>query len=74
MAEAGIEPSVGRVGNPSDNACAETIIGLYKTEVIRRRDPWHNCILVFLAAFLESSHASSGTSKCCLLDALHGKP
>ncbi len=40
LAEAGIEPSVGTVGDSHDNALAETINGLYKTEVIRRRGPW----------------------------------
>jgi transposase InsO family protein len=40
LAEAGIEPSVGSVGDSYDNALAETIIGLYKTEVIYRRGPW----------------------------------
>ncbi len=40
LAEAGIEPSVGSVGDSYDNALAETINGLYKTEVIRRRGPW----------------------------------
>ena len=38
----GIEPSVGRVGDSYDNALAETIIGLFKTEVIHRRGPWRN--------------------------------
>ena len=38
LAEAGIEPSVGSVGDSYDNALAETIIGLYKTEVIP--PPW----------------------------------
>jgi len=42
LAEAGIETSVGSVGDSYDNALAETIIGLYKTEVIYRRGPWHN--------------------------------
>ncbi len=42
LAEAGIEGSVGTVGDSYDNALAETIIGLYKTEVIRRRGPWRN--------------------------------
>jgi len=37
-----IEPSVGSVGDSYDNALAETIIGLYKTEVIRRNGPWRN--------------------------------
>ena len=40
LAEAGIEPSVGSRGDSYDNALAESIIGLYKTEVIRRRGPW----------------------------------
>ena len=40
--EAGLEPSVGSVGDSYDNALAETINGLYKTEVIRRRGPWRN--------------------------------
>ncbi|EGO93622.1 Tnp [Acidiphilium sp. PM] len=40
LMEAGIEPSVGSVGDSYDNALAETINGLYKTEVIRRRGPW----------------------------------
>jgi len=42
LAEAGIEPSVGNLGDSYDNALAETIIGLYKTEVIRQRGPWRN--------------------------------
>ena len=49
LAEAGIEPSVGRVGNSYDNALAETIIGLHKTEVIRRRGPWRHLEAVKLA-------------------------
>ena len=42
LAEAGIEPSVGSVGDSFDNALAETVIGLYKAEVIRRRGPWRS--------------------------------
>ena len=42
LAAAGIEPSVGSVGNSYDNALAETINGLYKAEVIHRRGPWRN--------------------------------
>src|SRR6267154_1765518 len=38
--EAGIEPSVGSVGDSYDNALAETINGLFKAEVIHRRGPW----------------------------------
>jgi len=40
--EAGIEPSVGSTGDSYDNALAESINGLYKTEVIRRRGPWRS--------------------------------
>ena len=40
LTEAGIEPSVGSVGDSYDNALAETVIGLYKAEVIHRRGPW----------------------------------
>jgi len=42
LAGAGVEPSVGSVGDSYDNALAETIIGLFKTEVIRRNGPWRN--------------------------------
>lgn len=42
LAETGIEPSVGSVGDSCDNALAETINGLYKTEVIHQRGPWRN--------------------------------
>ena len=42
LAETGVESSVGSTGDSYDNALAETINGLYKTEVIRRRGPWRN--------------------------------
>ena len=42
LAEADMDASVGSVGDSYDNALAETINGLYKTEVIRRRGPWKN--------------------------------
>ncbi len=42
LAEAGIEPSVGSRGDSYDNALAETVIGLYKTEVIRHAGPWRS--------------------------------
>lgn len=42
LAEAGIEPFVGSVGDSYDNALAETINGLYKAEVIHRRGPWRS--------------------------------
>lgn len=40
LAEVGIEPSVGSRGDSYDNALAESVIGLFKTEVIRQRGPW----------------------------------
>jgi transposase InsO family protein len=42
LLEAGVEPSVGSVGDSYDNALAETVIGLFKTEAIRRRGPWRS--------------------------------
>ena len=42
LAEAGIEPSVGSVGDSYDNALAETIFGLFKAEVIWKSGPWRN--------------------------------
>lgn len=42
LAEAGIEPSVGSRGDSYDNALAESVIGLFKTEVIRQRGPWRS--------------------------------
>ena len=40
LAEAGIDPSVGTVGESYDNALAESVIGLFKTEVIKFLGPW----------------------------------
>ncbi len=42
LGEVGIVPSVGSVGDSYDNALAESVIGLYKTEVIKRRGPWRH--------------------------------
>ena len=49
LAEAGIEPSVGSVGDSYDNALAETINGLYKAEVIHRCGPWRSFEAVEIA-------------------------
>jgi len=49
LAEAGIEPSVGSIGDSYDNALAETINGLYKAELIHRRGPWKTREAVELA-------------------------
>jgi putative transposase len=53
LAEAGIEPSVGSVGDSYDNALAETINVLYKAEVTHRRGPWRSGEAVEIAT-LES--------------------
>lgn len=50
LAEADIEASVGSIGNSYDNALAETINGLYKTEVIWHRGPWRSISEVEFAA------------------------
>jgi putative transposase len=42
LIDAGVDPSVGSVGDAYDNALAETTIGLYKTEQINRGGPWRN--------------------------------
>lgn len=42
LAEAGLEASVGSVGDSHDNALAETMFGLFKSEVIWPRGPWKN--------------------------------
>lgn len=49
LAEAGIQPSVGGVGSSYDNALAETINGLYKTELIKPAKPWRTIEDVELA-------------------------
>ena len=49
LAEAGIEPSVGSKRDSYDNALAETINGLYKTELIHKRAPWKSREAVELA-------------------------
>jgi transposase InsO family protein len=49
LAEEGAETSVGSKGDSYDNALAETINGLYKTELIRRRGPWRTVEQIELA-------------------------
>jgi putative transposase len=49
LAAAGAQPSVGSVGDAYDNALAETVIGLYKTELIKPRGPWRTCEQVEIA-------------------------
>jgi transposase InsO family protein len=54
LADAGIEPSVGSRGDSYDNALAESVIGLFKTEVIQRNGPWRHLDAV--------EYASSGST------------
>jgi transposase InsO family protein len=49
LAEVGIEPSVGSVGDSDDNALAESVMGLYKTERMGPRGPWRTLEAVELA-------------------------
>jgi putative transposase len=49
LVEAGVDPSVGSVGDGYDNALAETTIGLFKTEKIHREGPWRSLSEVELA-------------------------
>jgi putative transposase len=55
LAEIGARPSIGSIGDSFDNALAETVNGLYKTELIRRQGPWRNVEHVELAtlAYIE---------------------
>ncbi len=84
LSEAGIEPSVGSVGDSYDNALAETINGLYKAEVIHRRGPWRSFEAVELATLtwvnwfnhrrLLEPHRQhpAGRSRGALLRSAHG--
>jgi putative transposase len=49
LTEAGIAPSVGSRGDSYDNALAESVIGLFKTEVIHHKGPWRHLEAVELA-------------------------
>jgi putative transposase len=49
LLDAGIDASIGATGSSYDNALAETINGLYKTELIKPRGPWRNCDQVEIA-------------------------
>ena len=42
LVDAGAVASIGTVGDSFDNAMAESVIGLYKTECVRHEGPWHS--------------------------------
>ena len=52
LADAHIAPSVGRRGDAYDNALAESVIGLFKTEVIQRKGPWRSLEAVEFATLV----------------------
>ena len=52
LADAGIAPSVGSQGDAFDNALAESVIGLFKTEVIKRKGPWRTVEAVEFATLV----------------------
>jgi putative transposase len=58
LADAGIAPSVGSRDDSYDNALAESVIGLFKTEVIRRRGPWRSLEAVDIGA---ATHSGAGS-------------
>jgi transposase InsO family protein len=62
LAQAGIEPSVGSVGDSYDNALAETINGLYKAKVIHRRGPWRSFEAVEYATLETEFGAANGST------------
>ncbi|MFK8002510.1 MAG: IS3 family transposase [Polyangiales bacterium] len=51
LADAGVENSAGSVGDSYDNAMAESVIGLFKTEVVRPQGPWRSATSIELATF-----------------------
>jgi putative transposase len=70
LAAARIEPSVGSVGDSYDNALAETVIGLFKTEGIHRQGPWRSLEAVEVATLtlgllLKAAASLSGLLACC---------
>ena len=72
LAEAGIEPSVGSVGDSYDNALAETINGLYKTEVIHPNGPWRNVPPAEFEGDVRCNTRKSGQRGCAQLNS--GEP
>lgn len=62
LAEAGIEPSLGSVGDSSDNVLPGTINGLFKAEVIHRQGPWRSFEAVNMPSW--SGWSGSTTAAC----------
>ena len=60
LAQAGVRPSVGSVGDSCDNALAESVIGLFETEMIERRGPWRSFGAVELATLASVDRFTTG--------------
>jgi putative transposase len=80
LIDAGVDASVGTVGDGYDNALAETTIGLYKTEKIHREGPWRTLADVELATpewvdwyNHERLHSGSGDAPPVEYESLHLK-
>src|SRR3954470_14547646 len=71
LAEAGIDPSVGSVGDAYDNALAESVIGLFKTEVIKPRAPWRTVEQVEMPPW---STSTGSTTAACSRPAATSRP
>ena len=70
LAEAGIEPSVGSVGDSYDNALAKTINGLFKAEAIHQRGPWRT----FKTVEFPTLEWVDGFNNRCLLEPIGNMP
>ena len=62
LAEIGARPSIGSIGDSYDNSLAESVNGLYKTELIRRQGPWRNVEHVELATLAWVEWFNTGAS------------
>ena len=78
LAEAGVAPSVGTVGDALDNALAESTIGLFKTELIKPRAPWRTVEQVEIATLEwvdwynhRRLHSAAGDNPPVELEAAH---
>jgi transposase InsO family protein len=62
LAAAGVDPSMGSVGDAFDNALAESVIGLFKTELIKPRGPWRTVEQVEIATLGTSTGSTTAAS------------
>jgi len=76
LAQAGIAASVGTTGDSYDNALAETINGLYKTELIKPRGPWRTVdqVEIATAEWVDWSTSGGSTSTAATSHPPNSKP